>query len=131
MTIDRFANRLLQADTQTEIELRRVVDSVIEEAKQHLASYPPERPNQTYIRTGDLGEAWEQANPLIRPMQGGIEARLANRMPYSGFVQHPDEQAWMHAGRWDTTDQVVRDLQPLLDAELDRATDRLARWLES
>lgn len=71
--------------------------------------YPPRRPNQKYIRTGNLRRSWN--NRKIRITATGVEGLVYSseaKAPYNAYVQHPRYQAWMHRGRWQTTDDVAR-----------------------
>ena len=53
--------------------------------------YAPERPQQTYIRTGNMGHGW-YAHKF-----GKSNYSIRNRMDYTGYVVGP-EQAWMQRG---------------------------------
>lgn len=75
----------------------------------HIRTYPAQRAGSSYIRTGALGKSWSR-----RPPQGtgldmfavvGSDPGVA---PYNIYVQHPELQAAVHVGRWQTTEDVVR-----------------------
>ena len=77
--------------------------------------YPPERPGQTYIRTGRLGGGW-----MIIPNTNGYTTR--NNVPYTKYVvgnAYGLEQAWMHEGRWN----LLRDVQEEEVAKLPKAIE--------
>jgi len=77
--------------------------------------YPPERPGQTYIRTGRLGGGW-----TIIPNTNGYTTR--NDTPYTKYVvgnAYGLEQAWMHEGRWN----LLRDVQEEEVAKLPKAIE--------
>ena len=77
--------------------------------------YPPERPAQTYIRTGRLGGGW-----MIIPNTNGYTTR--NDTPYTKYVvgnAYGLEQAWMHEGRWN----LLRDVQEEEVAKLPKAIE--------
>lgn len=60
------------------------------------APYPPQRPT-TYRRTGTLGRSWYT-------QLSQRKVTIANRAPYSGYVQQKETQAWMHRGHWATVE---------------------------
>jgi hypothetical protein len=39
----------------------------------------------------------------------GAKIKVTNSVPYAGFVQGDNTQAWMHVGRWRTVSKVVAD----------------------
>jgi len=73
-------------------------------------AYPPERPGQTYIRTGTLGRSLGVAQgggvsgkPEIyirkRIGRGNYEGHGGTLLGYAEYVIG-ERQAWMHVGRW-------------------------------
>ncbi len=113
---------LLEAPMQRAIELVR----------SKLREYPPERPGQTYVRTGDLGQGWADA-PVSSSSSGfGLTDTLSNEaVEYAPFVQRDPQfgdphQAWMHRDRWSTDAQILeasaqeigRDFTAAIQAEL-------------
>ncbi len=85
-----------------------------------MAIYPPTRPGQRYIRgrgatnrqgrviantSQNLGKRWTSE---INESGSGIEGRVGNSTSYGPFVQDSERQAWMHAGRWQTDEDVAR-----------------------
>lgn len=92
----------------------------------HIRTYPAQRPGSTYIRTGALGKSWSR-----RPPEGtgldmyavvGSDPQVA---PYNIQVQHPEFQAAVHVGRWQTTADVIRrdtaEIQRYFDVRLREA----------
>jgi hypothetical protein len=71
---------------------------------QDLSAYPPERSDQTYQRTGELGRGWERATPLDQ----GQGFQLVNPSEHARWTQG-DDQAWMHKGRWRTARQIAHE----------------------
>lgn len=74
-------------------------------------NYVPERPGQTYVRTGDLGAGHTLSHPFI------ASARFQNLMDYDHWVVGNTEgggQAWMHRNRWWTVYQKVESAIPEL-----------------
>lgn len=87
--------------------------------------YPPERPGQTYIRTGTLGGGW-----TITSNTNGYTIR--NDTPYTKRVvgnAYGLEQAWMHQGRWnlqrDVTEEEVQKLPDEIEKEISMVARRL------
>jgi hypothetical protein len=87
--------------------------------------YPPERPAQTYIRTGTLGAGW-----TITSNTNGYT--ISNDTPYTKWVvgnAYGLEQAWMHQGRWqllrDVQDEEVEKLPPAIESEISTVARRL------
>lgn len=94
------------------LQIYRTEQNVVRRMKM----YPPERPAQTYIRTGTLGGGW-----TITPNTNGYTIR--NDTPYTKYVvgnAYGLEQAWMHTGRWN----LLRDVQ---DEELEKLPDEIEK----
>ena len=83
-----------------------------ERVERRLSStaYPPERPNQQYIRTGIFGKSWSWSK--LAPGRYQIENAAQQHGRYypiyvvgnsegdrRNAVKH-NRQAWMHRGRW-------------------------------
>jgi hypothetical protein len=90
-----------------------------------MKEYPPERPNQTYIRTGTLGGGW-----MVISNPNGYSVQ--NNTPYTPFVvgnAYGLEQAWMHQGRWqllrDVTEDEVSKLPEAIINEISMVERRL------
>lgn len=89
--------------------LQPAADAILSMLYSHIRPYPPERPGQRYQRTNDLGNSW-----LIEdgPGSTGDEelGRVVSYGPgYNALVQDENEQAGIHAGRWQTVQSVARD----------------------
>jgi hypothetical protein len=82
------------------------------------ADYPPELPNQRYVRTGDLGRGWTDSAPLMRGDATSLLAVLTNSVSYGPEVMSAEDQRAIFAGRWRTTDQIT-------DAWEDRAAQAI------
>ena len=90
--------------------------------------YPPERPNQTYIRTGRLGAGWG-----VRQSNGAMAGyTVYNSVPYTKYVvgnAYGLEQAWMHEGRWnllrDVQEEEVQKLPPEIEKEISMVARRV------
>lgn len=96
-----------------------------------LATYPPERPGQRYIRTGYLGDMWDSASPEFAPLGSGFEAKIENPTAYAPFVQDAAEQAWMHVGRWPTDATIAKAAEPDIERTFAyHLTDAVRRLFE-
>lgn len=73
---------------------------------QRLKTYPRQRPSTKYKRTGTLGRKW-----AVKSYASGVEFFAVNSNPteYMPYVQSPDDQAWMHKGRWPTSDKILAE----------------------
>lgn len=70
----------------------------------HIALYPPQRPNSGYERTGTLGRRWVTK---IEENGDGILGKIGNNTRYAPLVQSHRFQSNIHRGRWQTDRQVV------------------------
>lgn len=72
-----------------------------------IRRYPPERPNQKYIRTKTLDRSWskriEGSGLSIRGIVGSNSAMA----PYNRVVQDRTRQSRIHRGRWQTIQDVA------------------------
>jgi hypothetical protein len=97
----------------------------LQEAAYLLANYPPAPPGSLYARTGDLGLGWIGAKPQIDGTGLEFSAQINNPVAYTGYVQGGSEasprQAWMHVGRWQTTDQVMAQSEEKASSRLEQA----------
>lgn len=113
-------------------ELQRTTEASLLSLLPELKDYPAERPGQTYQRTLTLGRTWSEATPEFQAMGSGFafEGRIGNSTPYGPFVQDPFFQAWMHQGRWQTTDDVVQHKTPEIQERYDQAGERIVQQIE-
>jgi len=79
----------------------------------------PERPGQTYQRTGHLGRAMSVST--LHP----TGARIVSAADYSQWVigmADGSRQAWFHAGRWPLLSERVEEVAEKLVVKLDHDT---------
>lgn len=75
--------------------------------------YPPPLAGSTYVRTNRLRDGWEPIGPFATNRQG--TAGIVNGVEYADYVMG-DRQAAVHAGRWQTAEQIARDQEgPITD----------------
>ena len=92
-----------------------------ERAKLKSTPYPPERPEQTYIRTGRLANSWRAER------EASARWVIRNSAPYARWVVGKDTQVWFHKGRWWIAEEVVAEDTPELTRRL---TQRLEERFE-
>lgn len=86
------------------------LDAVRDAALPTLRIYPPELPNQRYVRTEELKHGW-QANAA------GTVITLDNPVDHAIPVYSDTDQAAIHRGRWKTLTELRKAvLPPVLDA---------------
>lgn len=109
--------------------LRDASDAALYGMVTPLAAYPPELPNQRYVRTGQLGRGW-RGRPEFR-QQRGFEFRgtLSNPTPYVERVQDIGKQERIFKGRWQTIQEVLRREMPRIESQFEAAMERLAALL--
>lgn len=88
-------------------ELEQKLKQALKLLAGHASVYPDKPAGSTYRRTKTLGRLWTTAQPQVTVMGHVLDARIGNKTPYGPYVQDPDEQAWMHVGRWQTTHDVA------------------------
>ena len=58
-----------------------------------------------------------------------VVGRVSNATPYAPYVQHPEKQARVHRGRWQTTDEIVAehegDVAEVLEESAGRIVERM------
>lgn len=88
-----------------------------------LADYPPELPNQHYVRTNTLHDGWTSAQPVFDVTDTGLTGTITNTVDYVGEVEGDGSQGDIFAGRWPTDTQVM-------DAYASRARDLVEAAVE-
>lgn len=86
--------------------------------------YPPERPGQRYVRTGQLGAGFRYAS------LGASHYQFINEVPYTRWVVGDSDgggQSWFHRGRWFVARERVEQEQPALVERLEKALGEAAK----
>ena len=83
-----------------------------ERIQRRLSTYPPPPPSSTYERTGDLGRGWADEGVSVdasgtNQFADQVSVEMRNPVDYAPWVQDPERQAFMHRGRWETTQQAL------------------------
>jgi hypothetical protein len=76
-----------------------------------IRRYPPERPNQRYIRTGTLNRSWSRRIEGSGLSIRGIVGSNGAMAPYNRLVQDRQHQSRVHRGRWQTIQDVAEQEQ--------------------
>lgn len=84
-----------------------------------LRQYPPELPNQRYVRTGTLGRGW-------RGSAAGQVVTLENSVAYAGAVYGPNQRA-IFAGRWPQKTQQIAAILPAVLRVYQHWIERIVR----
>lgn len=79
-----------------------------------VPGYPPELPNQQYIRTFDLGESITNGPGGVGGslISLGAQTILSVGVPYAQWVVNEPTQAAIHQGRWWTIQKIVKQITP-------------------
>jgi hypothetical protein len=102
---------------------RRKIFEAMNRITRNMEGYPPERPGQSYTRTGRLGFNWQ-----VKRLDDGYT--VANPTPYAKYVvgnAYGTDQAWMHVGRWQLFRNVVDMEVNNLPQEISEAVVMVAR----
>ena len=106
---------------------RRMYDAMVRITSK-MKKYPPERPNQRYVRTFKFRNSWS----VNRTDAGYVIKNSASRKgrEYGHWVvgnAYGTTQAWMHQGRWQLFRDVVDDEIDKLPKEVADKIDLVAR----
>lgn len=83
-----------------------------------MANYPQQRAGSTYRRTGTLGRRWVTEQ---RRTSDSLEQVTGNNTIYAPFVQSKRFQRPPFKGRWRTDEQVMRQEEPEILEDINRA----------
>lgn len=114
-------------------EVQKAQEEDLRDVASYLANYPPERPGQHYIRTGNLGFGWLAASAKTRLLGGlNFEVSVNNPVEYAGSVQggqdnHPEQEKEFRERGWKSVDDALKateqKAQKRLDAAVQKALD--------
>jgi hypothetical protein len=115
--------------SQVNSDVREALRPVLRDMKGRLATYPGERTNQRYKRTGRLGRGWTQTQErYIVRSGGGIELTLTNPVDYVDAVQG-DDQGVLFLGRWETASAVLTSYETDITNAVEDGTTAAMRRL--
>jgi len=90
-----------------------------------LKYYPPAKSGATYKRTFDLRFGWQ-----AQKWGDGTKIKITNAVPYAGFVQGDNTQAWFHKGRWRTVSKVIDDNKAAIDKAIDAEVKKYLKSID-
>lgn len=115
--------------SQVNADVREALRPVLRDMKGRLATYPGERTNQKYRRTGRLGRGWVNAQErYVVRAGGGIDLTLTNPVDYVNQVQG-DDQGIFFLGRWETASAVLTSYEGDLTIAVEDGTVAAMRRL--
>lgn len=87
-----------------------------------LKYYPAKPAASTYVRTYDLRFGWQASK-----WGDGTKIKIVNAVPYAGFVQGDNQQAYMHKGRFRTVSKILDDNKKSIDNAIDAEVKKYFR----
>lgn len=113
----------------TRLKLLEGIDTALEEAANDIVipdarQYPPERPNQRYVRQFRLRDGWNRT--AVTRTRGGFRIVVRNQVEYAPDVVGPNQEHWFK-NRWRTIRQIKNDNDPAVRAHLAAAVRRLGK----
>jgi hypothetical protein len=114
---NRLQNSLRRLASDMEEELDPVVYDWAQYTRFRLKGtpYPPKRPRQTYVRTGQLANRWKIERHGFSRVSIMNEAVGRRGQRYTTYVVGDSQgggQAWMHRGRWWLARDVIEEQAP-------------------
>lgn len=100
--------------------INAAIRAVAMEIKGKIADYPPPPENSSYRRTMTLFRRWTVKF-------GPFTATIGNNTPYGPFVQDREKQAGVHQGRWQTTQDVTDEYDPIVSKLLEDTARKAMR----
>lgn len=98
-----------------EPELAKAAEQSVLYVHGQVPAYPPAPEGSDYVRTGTLGRtvttmgaASGEALSRVETIGGRPTGVIGTALEYAPYVIDENQQAWMHAGRWWTLQDVVR-----------------------
>lgn len=109
---------------------RRKIFDAMNRITRTMEGYPPERPGQTYVRTGNLGFSWD-----VKRLDSGYQITNDAKNKYGDYYAqyvvgnaYGLNQAWMHEGRWqlfrDVVEAEIANLPQAIADEIDMVARR-------
>jgi hypothetical protein len=111
-------------------EVQKAQEEDLQDVASYLSNYPPERPGQHYVRTGNLGFGWLEARAKSRLLNGlGFEVSLNNPVEYAGAVQggqndHPRQERFFRERGWESVDDALKATEHRFKKKIDEAVQR-------
>ncbi len=92
----------------------KTMETSLQLLQQNTPEYPPAPPESKYIRTGTLGRSLGGAGgkPTVYSIKGSganVVGTFGTNLSYAKYVIDPENQAYMHKGRWWTMKTIVEN----------------------
>jgi hypothetical protein len=127
--LDQIIRALDATPAQVNSDVRETLRPVLRDMKGRLATYPGERTNQRYRRTGRLGRGWTSAQErYIVRAGGGVDLTITNTVDYVDRVQGDDQDIWF-IGRWETASAVLTSYEGEITNAVEDGTVQAMRRL--
>lgn len=78
-----------------------------------------------YRRGQSPGSEDHQQSWTIKGMKGGLQQLIGSDTSYGKYLQDPEDQAWMHKGRWKTTDEIAKQEEERVLKEIQQRVDQI------
>ena len=103
-------------------------DKALDALRQRAETYPRKRVGQLYKRTGTLGRGWAEKR------DSDFGGSVYNAVKYAPYVQGTPgtdnpSQAWMHKGRWASTQMIATEQQQKIIGFYDYAVQQVVKKL--
>jgi len=108
---------------------KKIIKVAMERARKKIIRYPPERPGQTYVRTGTYGRSYalNESGLTYTLVSDAVSPTGTRYTRYVGGMADGSGRAWMHVGRWKLAREAVdEEIDPLV-AEINAEIKREAR----
>lgn len=99
------------------------LEQIGSEVRERARQYPPELPNQRYVRTETLKRGWRVEDAVF--IAGMVTVEVTNAVEYAPFVQG-DDQKFIHKGRWETDTLIA---ERMADDALNAVERGVESWL--
>lgn len=108
--------------------LPEIMEDVASMLYDRVQFYPPQLPNQRYVRTGTYRRSVYQDSMPIRNghrAEAGSTGAIQNGRRYDAYLKDGRHQAAIHAGRWFTMTDDAENTMPELEELLGEALNRM------
>ena len=101
-----------------------------------IPPYPPKPVTSKYRRTGTLGKSIGRDGKAvgtgiyeITGAGGNIQGRFGTNLVYAKYVIDPEQQAYMHKGRWWTMAKLAKDARGEVIKVFEQMVQVASKWL--
>jgi hypothetical protein len=110
--LEKVVQKMAQFPAKLKIQMKRNMMASLDVLQENVPPYPQPPANSTYKRTGTLGKSigGGTMKPAIYNVTGSgmdVVGKYGTKLSYAKYVIDPEQQAYMHRGRWWTTETMV------------------------